>query len=179
MITDELKYRIHETFGYMPTAEQEQAIDVFTTFMADRRDEAVLLSLQQSLVLLAPTGRAAKVFSLYAACPASTIHRRIYRQKSLEGGFSLSYNAAHDTLFIVDEASMIANGDTPLLDDLIQFVYNGRNCRLMLLGDHAQLPPDDQRVAWLWVARLRLYAQRGASPEPGVGHPVERHEDKR
>ena len=162
MITDELKYRIHEAFGYMPTAEQEQAIDVFTTFMADRRDEAVmvlrgsagtgkttlaaafvksLLSLQQSLVLLAPTGRAAKVFSLYAACPASTIHRRIYRQKSLEGGFSLSYNAAHDTLFIVDEASMIANGDTPLLDDLIQFVYNGRNCRLMLLGDHAQLPP--------------------------------------
>ena len=160
MITDELKYRIHEAFGYMPTAEQEQAIDVFTTFMADRRDEAVmvlrgsagtgkttlaaafvksLLSLQQSLVLLAPTGRAAKVFSLYAACPASTIHRRIYRQKSLEGGFSLSYNAAHDTLFIVDEASMIANGDTPLLDDLIQFVYNGRNCRLMLLGDHAQL----------------------------------------
>ena len=162
MITDELKYRIHEAFGYMPTAEQEQAIDVFTTFMADRRDEAVmvlrgsagtgkttlaaafvksLLSLQQSLVLLAPTGRAAKVFSLYAACPASTIHRRIYRQKSLEGGFPLSYNAAHDTLFIVDEASMIANGDTPLLDDLIQFVYNGRNCRLMLLGDHAQLPP--------------------------------------
>jgi len=117
-----------------------------------------LQSLGQSLVLLAPTGRAAKVFSLYAACPASTIHRRIYRQKSLEGGFSLGYNAAHDTLFIVDEASMIANGDTPLLDDLIQFVYNGRNCRLMLLGDHAQLPPvGEQHSPALMTSVLRGY----------------------
>ena len=179
MITDELRYRIQEAFRYVPTAEQEQAIDVFSAFLTDRRDEAVMVlrgsagtgkttlaaafvkSLQsrgQSLVLLAPTGRAAKVFSLYAACPASTIHRRIYRQKSLEGGFSLGYNAAHDTLFIVDEASMIANGDTPLLDDLIQFVYNGRNCRLMLLGDHAQLPPvGEQHSPALMTSVLRGY----------------------
>ena len=179
MITDELRYRIQEAFRYVPTAEQEQAIDVFSAFLTDRRDEAVMVlrgsagtgkttlaaafvkslqSLGQSLVLLAPTGRAAKVFSLYAACPASTIHRRIYRQKSLEGGFSLGYNAAHDTLFIVDEASMIANGDTPLLDDLIQFVYNGRNCRLMLLGDHAQLPPvGEQHSPALMTSVLRGY----------------------
>ncbi len=90
---------------------------------------------------MAPTGRAAKVFSLYAGHAAYTIHRRIYRQKSLEGGFELGFNNAADTLFIVDEASMIANGETPLLDDLIRFVYNGRNCRMLLIGDRAQLPP--------------------------------------
>ena len=67
-----------------------------------------LLSLQQHLVLMAPTGRAAKMFSLYADHAAYTIHRRIYRQQSLEGGFSLNFNSAHDTLFIVDEASMVS-----------------------------------------------------------------------
>ena len=162
MITDELKLRIRTALALVPTREQEQAIGVFAAFMTDRREEAVMVmrgsagtgkttlaaavvramvSLQQKLVLLAPTGRAAKVFSLYAGQPAYTIHRRIYRQKSMEGGFDLNFNAARDTLFIVDESSMIANGDTPLLDDLIRFVYNGRNCRLMLIGDAAQLPP--------------------------------------
>jgi hypothetical protein len=144
---------------------------VFSLFMTDRHDHAVMImrgsagtgkttlaaavvkamaSLKQKMVLLAPTGRAAKVFSLYAGHPAYTIHRRIYRQKSLEGAFDLNYNNAQDTLYIIDEASMIANashyGDTPfaqgqLLDDLIQFVYNGRNCRMLLIGDRAQLPP--------------------------------------
>ena len=164
MIADELTYRIRGAFGFPPTAEQEHAISVFTTFMADRHEHAVMIlrgsagtgkttlaaaivralqSLQQELVLLAPTGRAAKVFSLYAGTAAYTIHRRIYRQKSLEGGFELGYNNAHDTLFLVDEASMVSiNGEgRSLLDDLISFVYNGRNCRLMLIGDHAQLPP--------------------------------------
>jgi ATP-dependent exoDNAse (exonuclease V) alpha subunit len=164
MIADELKYRIRGAFGYEPTREQEQAIDVFATFMADSRMMPVMVmrgsagtgkttlaaaivralqSLEQQLVLMAPTGRAAKVFSLYAGSAAYTIHRRIYRQKSLEGGFELGYNNAKDTLFIVDEASMISlNGEGhSLLDDLISFVYNGRNCRLMLIGDHAQLPP--------------------------------------
>ena len=165
MISDELTYRIHSAFGFPPTAEQEHAINVFTTFMADHHEHAVMvmrgsagtgkttlaaaivramLSCKQQLVLLAPTGRAAKVFSLYAGTAAYTIHRRIYRQKSLEGGFDLGYNNAHDTLFMVDEASMISMSSTEgrsVLDDLIQFVYNGRNCRLMLIGDHAQLPP--------------------------------------
>ena len=171
MITDELKYRIRNAFGFTPTTEQEQAIEVFTQFMTDRHEQALmilrgsagtgkttlaaaivkgLLSLQQKIVLLAPTGRAAKVFSLYADYAASTIHRRIYRQKSLEGAFGLDYNNQQDTLFIIDEASMVANAssysDTPfasgqLLDDLIQYVYNGRNCRMMFIGDSAQLPP--------------------------------------
>jgi ATP-dependent exoDNAse (exonuclease V) alpha subunit len=109
-----------------------------------------LLSLQQKLVLLAPTGRAAKVFSLYAGHPAYTIHRRIYRQKSIESAFDLNYNSAQDTLFMVDEASMIANSSNygesifaggQLMDDLMRFVYNDRNCRMMLIGDCAQLPP--------------------------------------
>lgn len=164
MIADELKYRVRGAFGYEPTREQQQAIDVFTTFMADSRMMPVMVmrgsagtgkttlaaaivralqSLEQQLVLLAPTGRAAKVFSLYAGSAAYTIHRRIYRQKSLEGGFELGYNNAKDTLFIVDEASMVSlNGEgRSLLDDLISFVYNGRNCRMMLIGDQAQLPP--------------------------------------
>ena len=171
MIVDELTYRIRNAFGFAPTAEQEHAIEVFTRFMTDRHEQSLMIlrgsagtgkttlaaalvralcSLQQKIVLLAPTGRAAKVFSLYAGHPAYTIHRRIYRQKSMEGAFNLNYNTAQDTLFIVDEASMVANattvGDTPfangqLLDDLIQFVFNGRNCRMMLIGDTAQLPP--------------------------------------
>lgn len=171
MIVDELTYRIRNAFGFAPTAEQEHVIEVFTQFMTDRHEQSLMIlrgsagtgkttlaaalvralcSLQQKIVLLAPTGRAAKVFSLYAGHPAYTIHRRIYRQKSMEGAFNLNYNTAQDTLFIVDEASMVANattvGDTPfangqLLDDLIQFVYNGRNCRMMLIGDTAQLPP--------------------------------------
>ena len=179
MITDELKYRIREAFGHVPTLEQEQAVSTFADFMTDRRDEAVmvlrgsagtgkttlaaamvraLLLLQYQLVLLAPTGRAAKVFSLYAGHAAYTIHRRIYRQKSIEGGFELNFNVAHDTLFIVDEASMIANGDTPLLDDLVHFVYNGRNCRMLLIGDRAQLPPvGEEESPALMAGVLRMY----------------------
>lgn len=171
MITDELTYRIRETLGLEPTAEQGLAIETFAQFMTDRHEEAVMVmrgsagtgkttlaaaivkamtALGQKLVLLAPTGRAAKVFSLYAGHAAFTIHRRIYRQKSLEGRFELSFNNAQDTLFIVDEASMIANASSfndtifaggQLMDDLIRFVYNDRNCRLMFIGDRAQLPP--------------------------------------
>lgn len=181
MIADELKYRVCGAFGYEPTREQQQAIDVFTTFMADSRMMPVMVmrgsagtgkttlaaaivralqSLEQQLVLLAPTGRAAKVFSLYAGSAAYTIHRRIYRQKSLEGGFELGYNNAKDTLFIVDEASMVSlNGEgRSLLDDLISFVYNGRNCRMMLIGDQAQLPPvGEEESPALMAPVLRSY----------------------
>ena len=179
MIGDELKYRILQSFHLTPTAEQTTAISVFADFMTCRDSQAIMvlrgsagtgkttlaaaivrgmMALKQKLVLMAPTGRAAKVFSLYAGCPAYTIHRRIYRQKSLEGGFDLNFNGAHDTLFIVDEASMIANGDTPLLDDLMRFVYNDRNCRLLLIGDRAQLPPvGEQESPALQASVLRCY----------------------
>ena len=173
MITDELKGRIRQAFGFVPTAEQERAMGVFSDFLTARSDSAVmvlrgsagtgkttlaaaivraLLGLKQKLLLMAPTGRAAKVFSLYADHPAYTIHRRIYRQKTAGdlSAFNLNDNLHADTLFIIDEASMISYGGNTLnaqfgsgslLDDLVRYVYNGRNCRMLLIGDKAQLPP--------------------------------------
>lgn len=172
MINEELKYRILQNFGFEPTADQMYAVDLFARFMTDRDERAVMilrgsagtgktslagaivrtmLELRQKVSLLAPTGRAAKVFSLNANQPAATIHRSIYREKAftgLDGKFNLNVNLFHDRLFMVDEASMISlsSGNTTfgsgcLLDDLIQYVYNDRNCRMLLVGDKAQLPP--------------------------------------
>ena len=176
----------------VPTAEQEHAIDVFSLFMTDRDDRVVMILrgsagtgkttlagaivramnvLKQKMILLAPTGRAAKVFALNADHPAYTIHRRIYRQKSAGdiAAFNLNYNNNRDTLFMIDEASMIANqgyGDSSfgsgcLLDDLMQFVYNGANCRMVLVGDKAQLPPvgEDESPA-LMSDVLRAYGMK-------------------
>ena len=101
-------------------------------------------------VLLAPTGRAAKVFGLYANTPAYTIHKKIYRQKSFSPdmtGFTLTENRHKQTLFIVDEASMIASSSdssSDLLSDLIEYVYSSPGCKLVLIGDTAQLPPVGQ-----------------------------------
>lgn len=173
MMIDELKYKILQQFGFPPTAEQEQALDVFARFMTDSNPHAVMIlrgsagtgkttlsgaivralqAIRQKVVLLAPTGRAAKVFSLNSGLSAYTIHRRIYREKAfsgVDGQFNLNDNLYADTLFMVDEASMIANlglggttfGSGCLLDDLVHFVYQGHNDRLLLIGDKAQLPP--------------------------------------
>ncbi len=170
MLQDEIAYQILHTFRFEPTAGQRTVTETFARFLTDRNPLAMMVlrgsagtgktslagamvrtlkALRQKVVLLAPTGRAAKVFSQKAGVPAFTIHRKIYRQKAMMGEFSLNMNAHQDTLFMVDEASMIANAgsaETPfgsgrLLDDLVQFVYGGRNCRLMLIGDKAQLPP--------------------------------------
>lgn len=173
MIIDELLYKIRQQFGYTPTAEQEHALHIFAMFLTDRDSHAVMImrgsagtgktslagaivrtmtALEQKVMLMAPTGRAAKVFSLNSNHAAFTIHRRIYRQRSFSGDggqFNLNDNLYADTLFMVDESSMIANegfsetsfGSGRLLDDLVHFVYQGRNCRLMLIGDKAQLPP--------------------------------------
>ena len=173
MIIEELKYQILQQFGFPPTAEQAHALDVFARFMTDRNPQAVMImrgsagtgktslsgaivrtlkAIRQKVMLLAPTGRAAKVFSLGSGSPAYTIHRRIYREKAfsgVDGQFNLNDNLYADTLFMVDEASMIANlglggttfGSGCLLDDLVHFVYQGHNDRLLLIGDKAQLPP--------------------------------------
>jgi exodeoxyribonuclease-5 len=114
-----------------------------------------LAQFKMRAVLMAPTGRAAKVLSAYSGKEAFTIHKKIYRQKSDNdawGTFSLNFNSLSDTFFIVDEASMISLfsadhnyfGSGNLLDDLIRFVYNGKNCKLILIGDTAQLPPVGQ-----------------------------------
>ena len=172
MINSFVATKIRENFGFVPTSEQSEAIGMIGEFLMSRRGMELfmlrgyagtgkttlvgalvktLVELNQPVVLMAPTGRAAKVFSSYAEQPAYTIHKRIYRQKSITDTdtFSLNVNLSKHTLFIVDEASMISNeglssstfGTGRLLDDLIQYVYSGEGCRLMLLGDTAQLPP--------------------------------------
>ena len=190
MIIDELKYRILQQFGFPPTQEQAHALEVFAEFLTDRDPHAVMIlrgsagtgkttlsgaivrtlkEIHQKVMLLAPTGRAAKVFSLNSGSPAYTIHRRIYREKSfsgVEGQFNLNDNLYTDTLFMVDEASMIANmglggmsfGSGCLLDDLVHFVYQGRNDRLLLIGDKAQLPPvGEEESPALHAAMLEGY----------------------
>ena len=190
MIVDELKYKILEQFGFPPTPEQANALDVFARFMTDRNLHAVMIlrgsagtgktslsgaivrtmkDIGQKVMLLAPTGRAAKVFSLSSGSPAFTIHRRIYREKAfsgVDGQFNLNDNLYKDTLFMVDEASMISNlglggttfGSGCLLDDLVHFVYQGHNDRLMLIGDKAQLPPiGEEESPALHAAMLEGY----------------------
>ena len=169
---DSLKYQILRNFPFTPTADQIHALDVFERFMTDSDERCVmilrgsagtgktslasgivrtLLDVQYKISLLAPTGRAAKVFSLTSGQPAATIHRSIYRERTfagLDGKFNLNANLYRNRLFMIDEASMISLtsvnstfGSGCLLDDLIQFVYNERNCRMLLIGDKAQLPP--------------------------------------
>ena len=190
MNIEELKYQILQQFGFLPTPEQAQALDVFVQFMTDSNPHAVMIlrgsagtgktslsgaivrtlrAVRQKVMLLAPTGRAAKVFSLNSGMPAYTIHRRIYREKAfagVDGQFNLNDNLYTDTLFMVDEASMIANlglggttfGSGCLLDDLVHFVYQGHNDRLLLIGDKAQLPPvGEEESPALSAAMLQGY----------------------
>ena len=172
MISDDLCGLIRRNFAHNPTNEQDLVVYKCEEFLLNRNSNSLfllkgyagtgktslisalvktLLQLKQPVMLLAPTGRAAKVFSSYADAPAYTIHKRIYRQKSIidMNNFQTNINLNKHTLFIVDEASMISNeglsgavfGTGRLLDDLMQYVYSCEGCRLMLVGDTAQLPP--------------------------------------
>lgn len=176
---------ILRNLGFPPTASQTAAIDMYVRFLASRIDQPVMilrgsagtgktslvaamvkamLLCGQKVVLMAPTGRAAKVLSVNCDYTATTIHRKIYRQKSFGKAFQLNQNLNKNTLFVVDEASMISTygseelrfmsgesrssmfdpdfGSGNLLDDLVQYVYASQNNnRLMLIGDTAQLPP--------------------------------------
>ncbi len=169
---DPLFHDIMANFPFEATPEQTVAINRLAVFVNDRTPRQVFLlkgyagtgktSIISSLVrtmighhrrvvLMAPTGRAAKVFSNTSGFQACTIHKKIYRQKSLldADSFQLDRNLHEQTLFLVDEASMISNeglsgstfGTGRLLDDLISYVYSGKDCRLLMLGDDAQLPP--------------------------------------
>ena len=173
MINSHLSRQIRQNFPHTPTNEQLFALNILADFLLSANENSALLlkgyagtgktslvgalvktmsGLKQKSVLLAPTGRAAKVLSNYAGQQAFTIHKKIYRQNAFSNDLSAfhpSDNLHKDTLFIVDEASMISNqgidshyfGSGRLLDDLIHYVYSGENCRLMLMGDTAQLPP--------------------------------------
>lgn len=181
MIENFIADNIKDCFPFVPTDEQNNAILALSSYLISPDKDSLFIlrgyagtgktllvsalvkmmsKLKRPTVLLAPTGRAAKVFSSYADHQAYTIHKHIYRQKDFSAdmnNFSLNVNLQKDTLFIVDEASMISNdglsghtfGSGMLLDDLVQFVYLGRNCRLLLIGDVAQLPPvgEDQSPA--------------------------------
>ena len=190
MINNYLETQIKENFPYEPTFEQEIVLKSLATFLLSPRNDAVFVlrgyagtgktslvgalvrtldKLQQKSILLAPTGRAAKVFSAYAGHPAFTIHKKIYRQQSFSNevsNFSVNDNLTTHTLYIVDEASMISNeglsgavfGTGRLLDDLIQFVYSGTGCRLVLMGDTAQLPPvGEEQSPALFAEALKGY----------------------
>ncbi|MDR1222394.1 MAG: AAA family ATPase [Tannerella sp.] len=173
MINHFVLHKITDIFPFKPTPEQSSALQILSEFLVSPDSDGILLlkgyagtgkttllgatvkmmdSLLWKTILMAPTGRAAKVFSEYACHGACTIHKKIYRQQSFSNefsGFSLTDNLHKDTVFIVDEASMISNehagtavfGSGCLLDDLIHYVYSGENCRLILTGDSAQLPP--------------------------------------
>lgn len=128
----------------------------------------MLYKLKREVVLLAPTGRAAKVLSLHSGHPAFTIHKEIYRQRQvgdLEASFDLDINRHKNAVFFVDEASMIANdnsglspfGSGRILDDLITYVYGSPGCSLVFIGDNAQLPPvSEEESPALSVGRLKL-----------------------
>jgi exodeoxyribonuclease-5 len=173
MLKDYLKKLFLEHLENEPTKGQQTLFDRFLEFTHDREKAGILVvkgyagtgkttavrALIRILadrgvrsVLLAPTGRAAKVLAGYTGTEAFTIHKMIYRQRSAKDGFGkfvLGFNKTHDTVFFVDEASMISNrpaentlfGSGRLLDDLIEYVFQGRNCKLVLIGDTAQLPP--------------------------------------
>ena len=162
-----------EDLGFKAKLKQDIALQQVSSFVIDEKKDALFLlkgyagtgkttiisslvknlwKIKKSGVLLAPTGRAAKVISNYSGREAHTIHKKIYFPKKKSGAgvqFVLQPNKHRNTIFIVDEASMIpdVNSDAKmfengsLLDDLIQYVYSGHKCQLILMGDTAQLPP--------------------------------------
>ena len=170
MLTDFIIGRIKAELPFEPNEEKIGLLDALGAFLVSRDERKAFIlrgyagtgktsvvsalirameGLKQPCVLLAPTGRAAKVLSRYSGAQAYTIHKKIYRQNQLGvEAFSLSDNLHKNTLFIADEASMLSGnrdngvfGSGCLLDDLVRYVYNGQGCSLLLLGDDAQLPP--------------------------------------
>ena len=170
MLIDFIIGRIKAELPFEPNAEKEGLFQALGAFIVSRDARKAFIlrgyagtgktsvmsalvralkALKQPCVLLAPTGRAAKVLSRYSGEQAYTIHKKIYRQNQLGSeAFSLSDNLHRNTLFIVDEASMLSGnrdnatfGSGCLLDDLVRYVYNNHGCSLLLLGDDAQLPP--------------------------------------
>lgn len=162
-----------QNFPFNPTVKQDIFLQQIAQFLTNNNNEEIfvlkgyagtgkttvistivnnLIAINLKYVLLAPTGRAAKVIANYSQKPAFTIHKKIYFPKKSSGGgvsFTMQQNKHKNTIFIVDEASMISDTSSDsklyengsLLDDLISYIYSGTNCKMILLGDTAQLPP--------------------------------------
>lgn len=173
MIKNLISQKITQKLGHLPTGSQKILISDLSEFITQTENNSLFIirgyagtgktsaisalvktmdEFRLKFILLAPTGRAAKILSQYSGKPANTIHKKIYRQKSSKDGFgrfALEKNLHNNTIFIVDEASMISNlpsensvfGSGCLLDDLMHYVYNDKGCRLIISGDTAQLPP--------------------------------------
>lgn len=173
MISSQFYSILRKTFPFAPTLKQDVFFQKMALFATNYKNDEIfvlkgfagtgkttvistivnsLLEIKIKYVLLAPTGRAAKVISNYSNKPAFTIHKKIYFPKKSSGGglsFVLQPNKHKNTIFFVDEASMISDVSSEskmyengsLLDDLISYVYSGENCKLILIGDTAQLPP--------------------------------------
>ena len=164
---------LQKQFPFQQTVKQDIFFQMISIFLTNTNDDEIfvlkgyagtgkttvistivnnLISINKKYVLLAPTGRAAKVIANYSNKPAHTIHKKIYFPKKKSGGgvlFTKQPNKHKNTIFIIDESSMISDVNTEsklyenesLLDDLISYVYNGQNCKMILIGDTAQLPP--------------------------------------
>ncbi len=172
-IPNDFYKELQKKFPYIPTQKQSKLLSFLSDFIFNEDKDAlfllkgyagtgktttistfvnVLSSAGKKAVLLAPTGRAAKVIAVYSKRPAFTIHKKIYFPKKQSNGtvdFVLQTNKHRNTIFIIDEASMIPDSrqnqklfeSGSLLDDLISYVYAGHNCKLIFIGDTAQLPP--------------------------------------
>ena len=198
MLKTQLASLITNELENSPTKSQEKLIDILSDFVISREKDIVIIvkgyagtgkttsisalvktfrKLKIKSVLLAPTGRAAKVLTSYSGKIAWTIHKKIYRQKSSTDGFGefvLEQNMHTNTYFIVDEASMISNqpalislfGSGRLLDDLVKYVYNDSGCKLVLIGDTAQLPPvGTSESPALDIKKLESYGLRAVHIE--------------
>ena len=173
MFSTHISHQIYAKLSFEATNNQKKIIEKLSEWLAEGDTNSIFLlngyagtgkttiiasfvaalcDLGIKPILLAPTGRAAKVLSHYSNYEAHTIHKRIYRERTItdyESRFSLDYNREKGAIFIVDEASMLSNsssenaafGSGSLLDDLVEYVRSGKGCRLMLVGDDAQLPP--------------------------------------
>lgn len=179
MISSQFYSLLKKKFPFSPTYNQDIFFQKIAVFLTETTNDSIfvlkgyagtgkttvistivnnLTEINKKYVLLAPTGRAAKVIANYSEKPAFTIHKKIYFPKKNSGGgvsFTLQQNKHKNTVFIVDEASMISDVDSDskmyangsLLDDLISYVYSGTNCKMILLGDTAQLPPVNLEVS--------------------------------
>lgn len=173
MLNTHISHQMYAKLSFEATNNQKKIIEKLSSWVADSDYRrifvlngyagtgkttliatfvAALKELGIKTILLAPTGRAAKVLSLYSSAEAHTIHKRIYRERTggaFDSKFTLDYNRERGAIFIVDEASMLSTssgegaafGSGNLLHDLIEYVQTGKECRLMLVGDDAQLPP--------------------------------------